>query len=158
MRLSAQEEYGLRCLLQVAMRHDAVEPAQIPVIAAAEGLSPDYVAKLMRVLRQGGLLISTRGAGGGYRLSRPPAEITMMQVIEVLDGPLFQDSFCNSHSGQQHACVHSSTACSIRTLWRWVGGALDKVLRQITLADFVGGSRSVSTALAAVSESEAEAP
>ncbi len=150
MRLSAQEEYGLRCLVQVAMRDRVGESAQIPSIAAAEGMSPEYVGKLMRVLRQGGLLVSTRGATGGYRLARPGDEITLMQIIEVLDGPLFADSFCNSHSGgssQNLSCVHSPAACSIRFLWRWVGTALDKVLTQITLADLVAGPGSVSTAI-----------
>lgn len=149
MRLSAQEEYGLRCLVQVAMKDRVGESAQIPSIAAAEGMSPEYVGKLMRVLRQGGLVVSTRGATGGYRLARPGEAITLMQIIEVLDGPLFADSFCTSHSGggQAASCVHTPAACSIRFLWRWVGTALDKVLTQITLADLVAGPGSVSTAI-----------
>ena len=146
MKLSAQEEYGLRCLLQVAQR-SGPEPVQIPDIAAAEGLSPEYVAKLMRVLRQGGLVVSIRGATGGYRLARPASAITLQQAIEVLDGPLFNDSFCEAHTGQGPHCVHSPTACSIRTLWRWVGGALDKVLRQITLADLISGPTSMGARL-----------
>ena len=68
MQLSAKEEYGLRCLLQVA-RHEGAEPLRIPEIAAREGLSPEYTAKLMRALRQGGLVVSTRGAL--RRKSRP---------------------------------------------------------------------------------------
>ncbi len=73
MNLSSQEEYGLRCLLQVAA-HGAPEPLSIAQIAVAEGISPEYTAKLMRLLRKGGLVDSTRGAGGGYRLARQPAE------------------------------------------------------------------------------------
>ena len=138
------------------MRDREGESAQIPSIAAAEGMSPEYVGKLMRVLRQGSLLVSTRGATGGYRLARPANEITLMQIIEVLDGPLFADSFCTSHAGgsrsgasggQNVACVHSPTSCSIRFVWRWVGTALDKVLTQVTLADLVAGPGSVSTAI-----------
>lgn len=152
MRLSAQEEYGLRCLLQVAL-HRGDEPVQIADIAAAEGLSPEYVAKLMRVLRQGGLVTSTRGAGGGYRLARPADDITLMQVIEVLDGPLFPQDFCASHAGQVPSCVHGSARsdCGIRTLWRWVGGALEGVLRKVTLADLTGGPSMVGAALHAAS-------
>jgi Rrf2 family protein len=148
MKLSSQEEYGLRCLLQVAMHRPSGAPAQIAMIAGGEGLSPEYVAKLMRVLRQGGLVVSTRGASGGYHLARPASQITLQQVIEVLDGPLFRDSFCTSHTGQANACVHTPTECSIRTLWRWVGGALEKVLDQITVADLVAGPHTVSNALA----------
>ena len=149
MKLSAQEEYGIRCLLQVASR-EGPDPAQITDIAAAEGLSPEYTAKLMRVLRQGGLVVSTRGAAGGYRLARPASEITLQQAIEVLDGPLFTDAFCQSHAGQTPNCVHRPTDCSIRTLWRWVGGALSGVLAQITLAHLLDGPRTVGARLTQV--------
>jgi Rrf2 family protein len=137
MRLSAQEEYGLRCLLQVA-RHAGDGPVQIVQIAAFEGLSPEYVAKLMRVLRQGGLVVSSRGAAGGYRLARPPAEITLNEAIHALDGPMFPSGFCDTHVGQADRCVHA-TGCSIRVLWRRVDAALDRILGQITLADLGEG-------------------
>ena len=88
MHLLAQEEYGLRCLLQVA-RHHGSQPLTISEIAEAEGLSPEYTAKLMRALRKGGLVVSTRGAGGGYHLARPAAAITPWQVIQVLGGSFF---------------------------------------------------------------------
>jgi Rrf2 family protein len=133
MQLSAQEEYGLRCLLQVA-RHEGYEPLRIPEIAAREGLSPEYTAKLMRALRQGGLVVSTRGASGGYRLARLAAEISIWEALTVLGGPLFSDEFCLSHPGNQRDCVHT-TDCSVRALWRWVGGAVGEVLRKVTLAD-----------------------
>lgn len=134
MHLSAQEEYGLRCLLQVALRDGSDAPVGIPEIAAAEGLSPEYTAKLMRLLRQGSLVDSTRGPGGGYKLSRPAAQITVWQAIEVLGGPMFSDGFCDTHSGQLQDCAHSS-GCSVRSLWRWIGGAVKTALESVTLAD-----------------------
>ena len=85
MQLLAQEEYGLRCLLQVAQQRGS-DPLSIQAVAEAEGLSPEYAAKLMRALRQAGLVQSTRGAAGGYRLSRPPASITVWDVIQALGG------------------------------------------------------------------------
>jgi Rrf2 family protein len=133
MQLLAQEEYGLRCLLQVA-RHAGPAPITIPEIAANEGLSPEYAAKLMRALRQAELVVSTRGAGGGYRLSRPAAEITAWQVVQVLGGSLFPREFCDSHPGQRHDCVHT-TGCSIRGLWSAVEGAVRGVLERVTLAE-----------------------
>src|SRR5687767_8139437 len=99
MQLSAQEEYGLRCLLQVARHEAQAEPLCIPEIAAAEGLSPEYTAKLMRALRQAGLVTSTRGATGGYRLARPAPSVTLWEVLEVLGGPIFSESFCDTHPG-----------------------------------------------------------
>jgi Rrf2 family protein len=133
MHLFAQEEYGLRCLVRVA-RHKGPKAPTIPGIAAAEGLSPEYTAKLMRVLRQGGLVESTRGAIGGYRLTRPPGEITVWEVLEVLGGSFFPEDFCDTHPGQHRDCVHTDD-CSIRALWRSVNGALGKILKGITLAD-----------------------
>jgi len=140
MQLSAQEEYGLRCLLQVARHEDTegAEPLRIPEIAAAEGLSPEYAAKLLRSLRQGGLVVSTRGATGGYRLARPADEINVWQVLGVLGGTLFSDTFCASHPGQLRDCIHT-TDCSVRALWRWVGGAVGEALKGVTLADMYRG-------------------
>jgi len=76
MHLLAREEAGLRCLLQVAS-HPGPEPLTGPEIARREGLGPEYVARIMRALRAGGLVISTRGAAGGYRLARPAGRISV---------------------------------------------------------------------------------
>jgi Rrf2 family protein len=133
MHILAQEEYGLRCLLQVA-RHTGPNPLTIPEIAEAEGLSPEYTAKLMRALRQSGLVTSTRGPGGGYRLAGDPREITAWDVIEAIGGTLFPDGFCDSHPGVRRDCVHTPD-CSIRALWRAVEGSLREVLDRINLAD-----------------------
>jgi Rrf2 family protein len=133
MHLLAQEEYGLRCLLQVA-QHRGPDPLTIPDIAEAEGLSPEYTAKLMRALRQGGLVTSTRGPGGGYRLARDPAEVTAWEVIGTLGGSFFPESFCDSHPGVLRDCIHN-TDCSIRALWRALETSLRDVLGRITLTD-----------------------
>jgi Rrf2 family protein len=137
MHLSAQEEYGLRCLVQLA-RHEGREPMRIQEIARAEGLSAEYVAKLMRILRNGNLVDSTRGASGGYRLRREPAHITLWEAIEVLGGPLFPDSFCDSHSGTLRDCVHTPN-CSIRGVWRSLSTLLRAALSGITIEDLKRG-------------------
>jgi Rrf2 family protein len=141
MHLSSQEEYGVRCLIQVA-RHAGPEPITIPDIAAAEGLSPEYTAKLMRMLRQGDLVVSTRGAGGGYHLARPSDQITIWDAISVLGASFFPDSFCDTHPGNQRDCVHT-TNCSIRVVWGALEGALRSVLENVTLADLTRGERSM---------------
>lgn len=133
MQLLATEEYGLRCLVQVA-RHQGERPLTIPEIAEAEGLSTEYAGKLMRALREGGLVRSTRGAAGGYRLARPAREITPWDVIEALGGSFFPESFCDAHPGQLRDCIHTLD-CSIRALWRRVEGAVRDVLKSVTLAD-----------------------
>jgi Rrf2 family protein len=133
MQLLATEEYGLRCLLQVS-RHKGTRPLTIPEIAEAEGLSAEYTGKIMRALREGGLVTSTRGAAGGYRMAREPAEITPWDVIQALGGSFFPKSFCEAHPGQLRDCIHSSD-CSIRALWRRVEGAVQGVLAGVSLAD-----------------------
>jgi Rrf2 family protein len=133
MQLLAQEEYGLRCLLQVA-RNPGPDPLTIPEIAEREGLSPEYAAKLMRALRQADLVVSTRGAGGGYRLARPASEMTAWQVIQVLGGSLFPAGFCETHPGLRHDCVHT-TGCSLRGLWSSVEHAIRGVLEKVTVAE-----------------------
>jgi len=133
MNITAQEEYGLRCLLRVAM-HDSGEPMRTQDVAAAEGLSLEYAAKLMRILKHGGFVVSTRGAAGGYLLSRAADQISVWQVLEELSGPLYEETFCESHTGSQRSCMHS-TDCSIRALWRNVNGILENALSKITIAD-----------------------
>lgn len=134
MQLLAQEEYGLRCLLELA-RHDA-RPRTIQQIAEAEGLSPDYAAKLLRELRRGGLVESTRGAAGGYRLARGAGAITAWDAVAALGGSLFPDDFCACHAGRAPCCVRSSD-CALRAIWRAADGAVRGVLSGVTLADLV---------------------
>ncbi len=133
MQLLATEEYGLRCLLQVA-QHQGDRPLTILEISEAEGLSAEYTGKIMRALREGGMVTSTRGAAGGYRLARSASEITAWQVIQSLGGSFYGDDFCESHPGQLRDCIHNSD-CSIRALWQRVETAVRTVLDGITLAD-----------------------
>lgn len=149
MKLTAQEEYGLRCLIQVAKRAPSPTDAPVPIrdVAEAEGLSPDYAAKLLRVLRQGGLLTAERGACGGFRLARPAADIRMSEVMRVLDGPVYGGpEFCKAHRGKVDACVHSGT-CSLSVLWMAIDRALGQVLDRLVLADMLD-KRAVTAQLA----------
>jgi len=133
MHILALEEYGLRCLLRVATRNaDGVVSVQ--EIARAEGLGPEYVARIMGTLRAGGLVQSTRGAGGGYRLSHPAGEISVWDAITVLGGELFGEGFCDCYSGRRRECVHSA-GCSLRALWRKTQGVLRETLEPISLED-----------------------
>lgn len=133
MQLLASEEYGLRCLLRVA-DGDGDGPVSISQIAEAEGLSPEYTAKLMRELRLGDLVRSVRGADGGYRLTRSAAEISVWNALQVLGGDFFSERFCDCHPGQRARCVRASD-CSLRALWRTVQDALRDTLERISLED-----------------------
>ena len=144
MHLLAQEEYGLRCLLELA-RHSA-SARTIQEIAEAEGLSPDYAAKLLRELRRGGLVQSTRGAAGGYRLARAADAITAWDAIGVLGGSLFPDRFCECHPGRAERCVRSQD-CALRAIWRAADAAVRSVLSRVTLADLVTSESAMCTRL-----------
>jgi Rrf2 family protein len=108
----------------------------IPEISQKEGMSVPYVAKIMRVLRAGGLVTSERGQAGGYRLAQPPENIAVGQVLAVLGGRLFEVEFCDRHAGNEDTCTHS-VDCSIRSLWRAVQTVVDQVLTRTTLSDLL---------------------
>jgi Rrf2 family protein len=133
MKLSAQEEYGLRCLLHLARRQ---ESATIPEIASAEGLSVPNVAKLMRVLRMGGMVKSVRGQAGGYTLARPAGEVMMIDALQVLGASFFSPTFCDRHAGRNAECAHM-TDCSLRAMWSAIHSVVQAVLGKTTLADLL---------------------
>lgn len=136
MKITAQEEYGLRCLMCLAAAGEG-ESLTIPEIAASEGLSQPHVAKLLAALRNGGLIESVRGRSGGYRLATPASEIKLGTVLSVLGEPLFQEpDYCQKHAGTEANgfCVHHG-ACSLRALWQTLEDWMRHTLDQITLAD-----------------------
>jgi Rrf2 family protein len=135
MKLTSQEEFGLRCLLRVGREGDGGS-LTIPELARSEGISEPNVAKMMRILRRGGFVTSTRGQSGGYALSRPASEIPLGHVLAVLGGRLYDPAFCDGHSGLERLCTHM-TDCSIRSVWRMVQQAVDQVLAKITLKDLL---------------------
>jgi Rrf2 family protein len=142
MKISSQEEYGLRCLLRLAQAEEG-HSLTIPDIAAAEGLSAPYVAKLLAVLRQAGLIDSVRGRSGGYRLAKGPAYIHVGTVLMALGEPLFEDpGYCQRHPGTEtETCVHLGS-CTLRELWQTLDLWMRRALDQLTLADLlIGGGR-----------------
>lgn len=141
MKVSAQEEYGLRCMLQLA-RHEAtgtVEPLTLAEVARHEGLTVAYVAKIVRRLRRAGLVKSVLGRSGGYSLTREPGRITVAEVLNSLGGRLYTNDYCNRFTGDRASCAHLGD-CTIQTLWGVVEGLLDRVLGQTTLRDLLAGA------------------
>ena len=141
MKVSAPEEYGLRCMLQLA-RHQAggmVEPLTLAEVARNEGLTVAYVAKIVRRLRRAGLVKSVLGRSGGYTLTREPGRITVAEVLGALGGRLYTNDYCSRFTGHRAACTHLG-ACTIQSLWGVVEGLLDRVLGQTTLLDLLVGT------------------
>lgn len=147
MKLSSQEEYGLRCLLQLA-RARAGEGAGLTIseMSEREGISAPNVAKIMRILRRAGLVRSTRGKSGGYNLARPAGEIRALDVLAALGGRLFDPSFCDRHAGVETHCLNTGD-CSIRPVLRGLQDAVDQVLGELTLASLLASESEVAGTL-----------
>jgi len=135
MKVTAQEEYGLRILIRIA-GCKTEEGLSIPQLTAAEGISSHYVAKLARVLRMKGFINSTPGYKGGYVLAKAAKEININKVLKGLGGALFDKKFCGSHAGSLKLCTHS-VDCSARSLWQMIQFAVDHVLDKVSLYDLV---------------------
>lgn len=143
MKVSSQEEYGLRCLLRIA-REGPSGSLTIPEISHAEGISISYAAKLLRQLRRGGFLTSARGQTGGYTLSRPAHEIKVGHILAHLGGRLFESEFCDHHAGVAQVCTHS-VDCSMRSLWHALQIVVDRVLDKTTLQNLLSNEQEMTT-------------
>ena len=139
MKITAQEEYGLRILLRIASCRDE-EGMSIPQLSDAEGLSSHYVAKLTRILRMEGFINSTPGYKGGYILAKPAKKININKVLKALGGALFDKEFCGLHTGTLRLCINS-VDCSSRSLWQMIQFTIDQLLDKITLHDLVNAEK-----------------
>jgi Rrf2 family protein len=145
MKLSAQEEYGLRCLLQLARAQTSGESLTLSQIAGQEGISSANAGKLMWILTKAGLVQSTRGTKGGYVLAQPASEIRLNQVIRVLEGEP-AESHCKSYAGVLDACIHTGD-CGIRPVIVELHQIVDNALAEITLSQLLGTEANVDAVL-----------
>lgn len=139
MKITSQEEYGLRILLRIARCKDD-ESMSIQALSVAEGLSQAYTAKLTRILRQAGFINSTPGNVGGYILAKPADEINVNTVLKALGGSLYSKEFCNDFTGASRLCINS-VDCSVRSLWQMVQFSVDQLLDKIQLSDLIGNEK-----------------
>ena len=150
MKITAQEEYGLRILIRIAGCRDK-DGMSIPQLSAAEGLSSHYVAKLTRLLRMEGFINSTPGYKGGYVLAKPSKKIIINKVLKALGGTLFNATFCGTHTGTLKLCTNS-VDCSTRSLWQMIQFTVDQLLDKITLYDLVNPEKESSKILGLIVE------
>jgi Rrf2 family protein len=117
-------------------RHYGAGPASLAEIASAEDMPRAYLEQLAFVLRDAGLVTSTRGAHGGYQqLARPPEAIPMSEVLRALEGPL-APMICATEDDAHDACARTSS-CTVNFLWIRVRDAVAGALDGVTLADLV---------------------
>jgi Rrf2 family protein len=150
MKVSAQEEYGLRCMLQLARRQSEgnVNPLTLAEMAREEGLTVPHVAKLIRTLRTAGLVRSVLGRTGGYTLARGAGAISVGDILAALGGRLYDNDYCGKHSGDLAICSHMGD-CSIRSLWGVLENLIGTVLGKTMLSELVRSERGMSAMLGA---------
>ena len=132
MRVSAKTEYACLAMLELAVNHDADEPARIRDIADAHGIPPRFLVQILLQLKVAGLVTSTRGSAGGYQLARGPEEITLGDVVAVIDG---------ADSEVRTGLRDSTTVRALRQTWSEIDAAEREMLEGVTLADLVERAR-----------------
>lgn len=130
LRISKLTDYGTVLLAHLAANPDAVCSAAD--VAAGTGIALPTVSKLLKSLARSGLVVSTRGANGGYRLSRKPGDISAADIIDALEGPV-SITECSGHDSQ---CEHEGV-CSVGGAWQRVNLAIRRVLDDVSLSDLL---------------------
>jgi Rrf2 family transcriptional regulator, cysteine metabolism repressor len=137
MMFSTRSEYGVRVMIQLARRRGS-GPVPLTEIAAAESLPLAYLEQLVSRLRKADLVSSTRGAHGGYELSRDPVDITMAEVVRALEGSLIPMQCFDELGGTRVSCNHIDDGfenCATKLLWTRVQGGVSRALQKTTLAE-----------------------
>jgi Rrf2 family cysteine metabolism transcriptional repressor len=132
---STKGEYGVRLMVQLGRRYGG-GPASLTEIAAAEDLPRAYLEQLAFVLRDAGLVNSTRGARGGYELARSPETIPMSEILRALEGPL-APMICATDDPNHALDCDRTSSCTVNFLWIRVRDAIAGALETMTLADLV---------------------
>ena len=126
MKFSAQTEYGLKAMVNLASCKDRSRP--IKIIAQEEMVSVKYLEKILNILRKAELVESFMGASGGYALKRSPSKISVADIVIALEGPIEPMKCLGKNCRMENAC-------SLKNVWTVLGRQIEKTLRQIRLSD-----------------------
>lgn len=137
MKLSTKGRYGLRALIDLAL-YSEEEPVSIQSIAKRQNLSESYLEQLVRKMRTAGLVVSVRGAGGGYQLSRPAEEISVGDVLRALEGNLDAVSCSAGTEGCEGADL-----CVTKYVWSKINESITLAVDSITIKQLVDESRKI---------------
>ena len=131
MKISTKGRYGLRILMDLALPQSE-KPRLIRDIAKSQQISEKYISRLVIALRKAGMIRSVRGVNGGFHIAMKPEDITLLDVIEVMEGPL---SIVDCVSAPKK-CVHSES-CAPREVWCKLNDEIRELMRGTTLADIL---------------------
>lgn len=146
MKISAKARYGLRILLDIALNETPDRPRLMKDICEAQGLSEKFTSRLVIPLRENGMIHSQRGKLGGFRLAKAPGDITLLDIIEALQGPIAVIDCL----GDGTACARTRK-CAARQIWSDVNAAIKNALQGITLESVIAKiatSKAIPSALA----------
>jgi len=132
MQITARIDYAVRAVLELAAHPGAAMSRT--QIADAQGIPSKYLESILSELRQSGILVARRGAGGGYALARPSTEITVADVVRAVDGPL-----AGVRGLPPESVEYSGSAVGLQPLWIAVRAGLRAVLEGATVADVAAG-------------------
>lgn len=131
MKISTKGRYGVRILLDLAL-HENETPRQIHDIAESQQISEKYISRLIIDLRRAKMIRSIRGAKGGYRIARNPAEVTLLDIVEVMEGPLSIVDCVRSPQKCSRSCN-----CPSRRIWDGLNTEIREAMRKITLQNII---------------------
>ncbi len=134
MKLSAREQYGLRAMIELGRRHGQ-GPISLNEVAEAQGISLGYLEQIIPLLKEADLLQSTRGARGGYELTRSPRRITVGDVVRALEEGYIVPLKCIA-AGEEESCSREGI-CAARDVWKRMHEGIVEVLDSTSLADLV---------------------
>ncbi len=137
MKVSALEEYGLRCMILLARNGGG--PMTLPEISEAEGLSLSYAGKMLMILKKADLVKAVRGRQGGYELKKVPEEYSLKEIFQALGDPLYNSRHCGKFTGENDVCVHTDD-CTVRDIWKGFSTIINGFLDRMSLADVASGN------------------
>ncbi len=155
MKVSTRGEYGMRAMVELS-RHFGSGPTSLAAVAQASSVPPAYLEQLIGPLRKAGLVVSKRGAHGGYELARDPGEIAIGDVYRVLEGPVAPMD-CVSEEEPEELCPLID-GCVTRLAWLKVRDSISTVLDSTTLADLLEEGRQRRAARMPASHGEPVSP
>lgn len=140
MKLSTRSRYGLRALLEIALEYEK-QPTPLSKISDKQGISLSYLEQLMIPLKKSNIVKSVRGARGGYILAKPPAEISVLEIMRSLEGPI-EPVHCLVHENED---CNRSYECIARRVWLHLSNSINEALGNLTLGDLIKDSITIKS-------------
>jgi Rrf2 family transcriptional regulator, cysteine metabolism repressor len=133
MRISVKSEYAILALMDLSIAHNQNQMRSLELIAKEQDIPRPFLVQILLELKKNGIVDSRRGARGGYWLAMPPSQVTVGDILKIIEGP-FIPTRCNEAIYRKNACI-VKRACVLRPLWSHVRDAIEGVVSHVTLED-----------------------